>query len=862
MRALSTVVAAALMLLVATSAGSQQLLLRTYQFDPLQGEPWIAPELRAAEPRPGETGYYLVQLTGPVYKHQKTALRAAGAELWDYIPEYAFITRMTPEDGQAVRSLDFVRWVGLYHPAYKLDPAIGTHTFTQADRIADPWLRLVISIHYPEDVYRMAETLASAGGEVLEIAPTGSKHVLVRVPPYLTEQIAREEGVLYVLEQGEVGLCNNTTCWVVQTNQNGNESVWAQGIHGEGQIVAEMDTGVRHTSCYFSDPEGDPFGNNHRKIQDYSLYGNGVGGGTQDDHSHGTHVGGTVCGDDDSGTYDQYNGSAYNARLVVQDCDTGGSFGTPSNMIPALQDAYNAGARFHTNSWGYYGDDSYSAQAQDIDEFMWDNPDFLVLVAIGNEGGGGMRSPSTAKNCVTVGGTDRGTSAHNMYGNSSCGPTDDGRRKPTVIAPAMNILSASNSSSCYYSSKTGTSMATPAMAACAALVRQYYMDGFHPTGAANAGDAFTPSAALIKATLVASGEPMTGSGVTGYPDNWQGWGRVLLENALYFSGDDTGLDVYEHSGIGTGQIYSQSFYLGTKPARFVLVWTDPEASLSANPALINNLNLRVTDPAGRAQYWGNNFSGGQSVPGGSADGVNVVEVVHVNNPASQGWWTVEVIGQNVPTGPQPFAVTVRGSGLNIPVDLGSFNGSHVPDRGGVLLEWRTESERDNLGFFVLRSDALGGDYRRINESIIEGAGTTALPTSYSYVDGVSEPGVFYYKLQQVDSDGAARTYGPIAVSLGQPVPERFGLGPAVPNPSDGAMALSFSIPQRTSVRLAVYDVTGRLVNVLLDDDQQAASHRILWDGKDMAGTRVSAGRYVFRLEGDDYVGTLPVVILE
>ena len=92
----------------------------------------------------------------------------------------------------------------------------------------------------------------------------------------------------------------------------------------------------------------------------------------------------------------------------------------------------------------------------------------------------------------------------------------------------------------------------------------------------------------------------------------------------------------------------------------------------------------------------------------------------------------------------------------------------------MLLEWRTESERDNLGFFVLRADALGGDYRRINDSIVEGPGTRAVPTDYSYLDGVTESGVYYYKLQQVDSDGTAKTYGPIAVSVGQEVPEQFG----------------------------------------------------------------------------------------
>ena len=75
-----------------------------------------------------------------------------------------------------------------------------------------------------------------------------------------------------------------------------------------------------------------------------------------------------------------------------------------------------------------------------------------------------------------------------------------------------------------------------ARAGFAALVRQYFTDGYYPTGAEVSTNGFTPSAALVKATLVNSAIAMTGTGTTPIPSNCQGWGRVLLENALFFTG--------------------------------------------------------------------------------------------------------------------------------------------------------------------------------------------------------------------------------------------------------------------------------------------------------------------------------------
>ena len=88
------------------------------------------------------------------------------------------------------------------------------------------------------------------------------------------------------------------------------------------------------------------------------------------------------------------------------------------------------------------------------------------------------------------------------------------------------------------------------MAGAAALVRQYYTEGWCPSGARNAADAFTPSAALLKATIIAAARPvpyrMTISGDVAAkptPSNEQGWGFPVLDDALYLAGDRSKLRV-------------------------------------------------------------------------------------------------------------------------------------------------------------------------------------------------------------------------------------------------------------------------------------------------------------------------------
>ncbi|GAI00222.1 unnamed protein product, partial [marine sediment metagenome] len=102
-------------------------------------------------------------------------------------------------------------------------------------------------------------------------------------------------------------------------------------------------------------------------------------------------------------------------------------------------------------------------------------------------------------------------------------------------------------------------MASPGAAGAGTLVRQYFSDGFYPTGNANPTDSLAPSAALLKAMLVNCADPSI-SGYTNVPNNNIGWGRIDLDSVLYFSGDTKNLAIVdEETGLSTGQFVEYTY---------------------------------------------------------------------------------------------------------------------------------------------------------------------------------------------------------------------------------------------------------------------------------------------------------------
>ncbi|HYW69107.1 MAG TPA: S8 family serine peptidase, partial [bacterium] len=283
-----------LVLVTAGAAAGGTIHLATHPFDPANGEPAVDGWLRAEPPSEGQIGYYLVQLAGPSTDARKSSVEALGGELIAYVPDNTWITRL--EGGRALSLADSpeVAWVGAFHPAYKISPTIGTHEFRNPKRAGDSFLTLHVRVF--RDLAGSAAELERLGAAVLEATDDGFQKILVvHASREMVSAIARVANVWWIEEKPEFTVMNDTTKWVVQSNTSGGTPIWDHGLHGEDQLVAVMDSGLDYNSCWFRETGGAPPGPTHRKVVDYALSGGVAYDGC--DNGHGTHVCGTLAGD-------------------------------------------------------------------------------------------------------------------------------------------------------------------------------------------------------------------------------------------------------------------------------------------------------------------------------------------------------------------------------------------------------------------------------------------------------------------------------------------------------------------------------------------------------------------------------------
>ena len=671
-----------------------------YELDPRAGDPEAAlpPELRATPPTGEERGYFLILFRGPVTLQDRELIESEGGRIYSYIPDYTFLVSLPGDAPSRLAASPRVAWTGLYHPAYKLS--------TQP-QMREPGRREVVILLFPDQsVEAAAGEIAAAQAIIKETSDNGINKILrAEIDTNDLAALARIPGIAWIEPFQRPQFYNDQCQWVVQTWQLNNRRIWNMGIRGEDQVISLADSGIRTTHKQFYDAAVSisDFGDypTHRKIIAYKRSVDVVQVTFGDESSntyHGTHTSCTAAGDDAPNGTDARDGMALHAKIYFLD---GGSAFAQGIYVPLdLNDLMivpyngNAGgsARIMTNSWGTDNGGVYDVQSMTSDQFMWNHPDFLAFFSNGNARyPNTVGSPATAKNCVSAGGTGDGSVANQIYIDTSRGPTDDDRYKPTICAPAV-LSSALGSGDTGYTTLAGTSMASPAMAGATVLIRQYLTEGWYPTGAKVPGNAIAdPSAALMKAMAINSADPDVGSYTV--PDNNIGWGRIDIDNALHFAGDTRRLALVDNTdALLTGDYVEYKVYVASSviPLKATLVWTDYPGNPNAAVELVNDLNLTASN--GADTYKGNVYSGGQSQTGGTYDGRNVEENVRRNSPAV-GVWTFRIDGANVPFGPQPFALVVTGA-------LAS-------DQGIIILDKATYGGDDVLGIRVVDTNAGG-----------------------------------------------------------------------------------------------------------------------------------------------------------
>ncbi|HEU5101011.1 MAG TPA: S8 family serine peptidase [Roseiflexaceae bacterium] len=391
----------------------------------------------AAAERAGRAGYYLVQFRGPVEESWKKEALAQGAELLEYLPDFAFKARMTPAVARQLAASANVAWVGLFEPDYKLSPAL-KRTGTQLYKLR---------IERGADLAQANAALAQSGAvtvaaenDLLVVAADAAQlSALAAVP-----DVAWIENFAFQEKHNEYG--GGTIIGANTANTNGYD--------GSTQINAVADTGIgggTAATAHRDIPAGRIVAiQNFPGASSGSCYSVVNDGAADVDSGHGTHVAGSVLSDgkDSSDPLDPNDntpiglgkGVAPAARLVFQAVENYIDFkgicalsnpdgyyliGIPTDLHTLFQQAYNAGARIHSNSWGSAAAGDYTTDSVNADDFIWDNKDMTITFSAGNEGidanadgvidSDSIGSPATAKNVISI-----GASENDRVGNYQC----------------------------------------------------------------------------------------------------------------------------------------------------------------------------------------------------------------------------------------------------------------------------------------------------------------------------------------------------------------------------------------------------------------------------------------------------------
>jgi hypothetical protein len=191
----------------------------------------------------------------------------------------------------------------------------------------------------------------------------------------------------------------------------------------------------------------------------------------------------------------------------------------------------------------------------------------------------------------------------------------------------------------------------------------------------------------------------------------------------------------------------------------------------------------------------------------------------------------------------------------VPVELTAFFAMNVEN--GIMLKWTTASEKNNSGFMIERS-MNKIDFNEV--TFINGKGTTTEISDYEYVDQISKPGSFFYRLKQIDFDGSTNYSNIVEAEVEGP--DVFVLSQNYPNPFNPSTMIKISLPVDSHVKIELFSTLGEKVDELTNRDYSIGSHEINFDA-----TQLSNGVYYYTftakgIDGSLFTSTKKMVLIK
>ncbi|MCB0805539.1 MAG: S8 family serine peptidase [Bacteroidales bacterium] len=279
-----------------------------------------------------------------------------------------------------------------------------------------------------------------------------------------------------------------------------------------------------------------------------------------------------------------------------------------------------------------------------------------------------------------------------LSSSSSRGPAHDGRIKPDISAKGSDVYSTTNPHD--YTFKSGTSMSCPGVSGSLAQLYQAYKE-------LNSGD--EPKGGLMKALILNTADDLGNTG----PDFKYGWGRINnLKAVVALEEDRYIINEISQDGI---KIHIVPVPDNVKELKVMVYWTDREASIATNKALVNDLDIYVTDPSNEihmpwllSHYPDPDSLDKPAIKG--TDHLNNVEQVSILNPGP-GNYELRIDGYEVPFGPQEYYVIYEYIKDEITVTY-PIGGETLPPSETATLRWDAFGDE---GTFTIEYSTDGGN---------------------------------------------------------------------------------------------------------------------------------------------------------
>ena len=619
-----------------------RLKFRSGSFEPLSKEapPFderlMLPAIEPADADEKDNTYCVQFITQSLPEYQQ-AVNRLGCRVLDYVPNYCHVVSMKPNVAEQVRELPFVRWVGPYHPAFKL----GKELLPPEARTLEAPTRFFVYTISRVDCKLASDQVKEVGGVL--VGSTGGRLLVADLNTEQFDQVLRLPTVQAIEKWTPIEEDMDNARIQGGADFLETQATTPDGFTGVG-IRGHVMEGINRNHPDFA-------ANTHRQLPIV------VDDGTS--ASHGQATFGIVFGSGDNDPERKARGMLPNAqgffthyRALTAPAGSTGP-GSRYDLVRRLVNDHRV--LFQTASWGNGRTTLYTAVSAEMDLIIFDH-DVPITQSQSNAKNRMSRPQAWSKNVISVGGFahfDNSNASDDSWqgGNASIGPAEDGRIKPDLSAyyDATRTTGITG-----YRNFGGTSGATPIIAGHLGLVIELWTDGAFGNELANpTGDRFDnrPHFTTAKALLIASAHQYDfNSSSTDNRREHQGWGfpnmRWLYEmrDKVFVVDETDPLELFD------SRTYRLRVAPGEPLLKICMTYADPPGNPTdppEEPERRNDLTLKATSPSGDV-YWGNHglTDGTVSVAGGAADARGTVECIFLRNPEG-GQWTVEVFADEL-----------------------------------------------------------------------------------------------------------------------------------------------------------------------------------------------------------------------